>query len=99
MLGNGWNRLAVRRVGQLIECRINGTLVLTRSDTHLSADRFGLVSFCFGASNSDARFDNFRVAPLGGSGFSNIPPLIEAADGPAERLLTAPPADGGRSYP
>jgi subtilisin family serine protease len=91
-LGNGWNRLAVRRVGQQIECRINGVLVLTRTDATLSASRFGLVSFCFGEARSDARFDNFRMLPLGSSGPSDVRPLMDAPGALPERALPAPPS-------
>jgi len=91
-LGTAWNHLAVRRVGQRIECRINNELVLTWEDASLGFGRFGLVSFCFGESSSDARFDNFRMLPLGGSGLLNVRPLMDVPENVGGGSLSAPPS-------
>ena len=93
ILGDGWNRLSVRRVGQQIECRINGTMVLAFADARLGSSRFGLVSFCFGGANSDARFDNFRMLPLGSNGPLDVHPLVDRRDRPAEAVVR--PAERG----
>lgn len=86
--GEGVNRLAVRRVGQLAELGINGTVVNTLLGAEIAlGDGVGLVGMSWGGPTgfSDARFDDLIVVGLSADTLSG-----SAAELPESRLLPAP---------
>jgi hypothetical protein len=64
--GTAVNQMVVDRVGQQITCSINGIQVVALSgEAYAAGDRYGLISVCQDDMQSDARFDDFCVEPLG----------------------------------
>ncbi len=95
-LGSAVNRLSVQRVGQQVECRINGTLAQTLSGSEFAGvGRVGLFALCAGEPYADARYDSFRLLPLSGADLSrqDEPQIIGGAANGAlgQALLAHPP--------
>ncbi len=86
--GAATNRLAVARVGDWVHCAVNGVPLLALQETGLAqGTQLGLIAFCWEAPYAEARFDNFRLLPLGG-----LLGLEDAAQARAgASMLSAPP--------
>ncbi|MHB1295778.1 MAG: S8 family serine peptidase [Anaerolineae bacterium] len=97
LTGEGVNRLAVQRVGQLAELRINGALVETMLGSEIAlGEGLGLLGMCWdGATGfSDARFDDLMVAGLSsGVALESVEAFSEGALLPAPE---PPPVECGQ---
>lgn len=91
-LGSAANRLTVQRVGQQVECRINGTLVQTLAGSEFAgAGRVGLFALCFGEPYADARLDAFRLLPLSSAELGSQDHEPHIVSGATLGALGAPP--------
>lgn len=71
--GTARNRLSVVRVGEQVQCLVNGHLLTTLTGAeYTGGGGFGLLALSGERPLTDARFDNLRMVPLGG-GLSSSP--------------------------
>lgn len=88
--GQAYNLLAVRRAGQTVQFRVNGTQVLTLQDAEFTGGAgFGVVSMALGDAFTDARFDDYRLVPVSGG-------LPSGLDARASAGAGAPASGEGR---